>query len=53
MQLVLLFGLVRMLQCFYRRTQEDMPAIKAEYEQAVNEGVKFRWNTSVTEFYCR
>lgn len=34
----------------YRRTQEDMPAIKAEYEQAVNEGVKFRWNTSVTEF---
>ena len=27
-----------------------MPAIKAEYEQAVNEGVKFRWNTSVTEF---
>lgn len=34
----------------YRRTQEDMPAIKAEYEQAVNEGVKFRWNTSVIEF---
>ena len=34
----------------YRRTQEDMPAIKAEYEQAVNEGVEFRWNTSVTEF---
>ena len=34
----------------YRRTQEDMPAIKAEYEQAVSEGVKFRWNTSVTEF---
>ena len=34
----------------YRRTQEEMPAIKAEYEQAVNEGVKFKWNTSVTEF---
>ena len=34
----------------YRRTQEEMPAIKAEYEQAVSEGVKFKWNTSVTEF---
>ena len=27
-----------------------MPAIKAEYDQAVNEGVNFRWNTSVAEF---
>jgi glutamate synthase (NADPH), homotetrameric len=34
----------------YRRTQEEMPAIKAEYDQAVNEGVNFRWNTSVAEF---
>lgn len=34
----------------YRRTQQDMPAIAAEYEQAVKEGVKFRWQTSVTEY---
>ncbi len=34
----------------YRRTQEEMPAIKAEYEQAVEEGVKFEWETTVEEF---
>lgn len=34
----------------YRRTQEEMPAIKSEYDEAVREGVKFRWNTSCTEF---
>ena len=34
----------------YRRTQEEMPAIKSEYEEAVAEGVKFWWNTSCTEF---
>ncbi len=35
----------------YRRTEADMPAIKSEYEEAVKEGVKFLWETSVTEFY--
>ena len=39
-----------MVPLLYRRTQEEMPAIKAEYDQAVNEGVNFRWNTSVAEF---
>lgn len=34
----------------YRRKQEDMPAIQKEYEEAVNEGVKFVWESSVTEF---
>lgn len=34
----------------YRRTQEKMPAIKSEFDEAVNEGVKFWWKSSVTEF---
>jgi len=34
----------------YRRTEAEMPAIKAEYEQAIAEGVKFEWQTTVTEF---
>lgn len=34
----------------YRRTQEEMPAIKTEYDEAVAEGVEFWWNTSCTEF---
>lgn len=34
----------------YRRTQEEMPAIPSEYEEAVDEGVKFWWNTACTEF---
>ena len=34
----------------YRRTQEEMPAIKNEYEEAVAENVKFMWKTNATEF---
>jgi glutamate synthase (NADPH/NADH) small chain len=34
----------------YRRKEEDMPAIRAEYEEAVKEGVKFMWESKVTEF---
>lgn len=34
----------------YRRTQEEMPAIQSEYEDAVKEGIKFWWKSSVTEF---
>ena len=34
----------------YRRTQEEMPAIKSEYEDAVKEGVKFMWKTNSLEF---
>lgn len=34
----------------YRRTEADMPAIQAEYQAAVQEGVKFLWQTSTTKF---
>lgn len=34
----------------YRRGQEQMPAIQAEYEEAVKEGVKFWWHSTITEF---
>ncbi len=34
----------------YRRKQEDMPAIKAEYDEAVNEGVHFLWESSTINF---
>ena len=36
----------------YRRTQEEMPAIKAEYDQAVNEGVNFDGHLGC-RVYCR
>jgi glutamate synthase (NADPH/NADH) small chain len=34
----------------YRRREEDMPAIQSEYHSALEEGVKFLWQTSTTEF---
>lgn len=34
----------------YRRTEADMPAIQAEYQAALQEGVKSLWQTSTTEF---
>lgn len=34
----------------YRRTHEEMPAIKNEYLDAVEENVKFMWQTNATEF---
>lgn len=34
----------------YRRTQDDMPAIKSEFEEAVSEGVEFLWQTNSLEF---
>lgn len=36
----------------YRRGEDEMPAIRQEYEEAVKEGVKFWWNSSVTEFFA-
>lgn len=33
----------------YHRTIEHMSALRAEYDEAVNEGVKFLWETSITE----
>lgn len=35
---------------FYHRTEADIPALRTEYEEAVEEGVDFSWNTSVLEF---
>lgn len=35
----------------YRRTQAEMPAIEREFNEAVEEGIKFYWQTSATEFY--
>lgn len=34
----------------YRRTDAEMPAIRAEYEEALKEGVKFWWKSTATEF---
>lgn len=35
----------------YHRTINEMSALKAEYDEAVAEGVKFMWKTSVTEIH--
>jgi glutamate synthase (NADPH/NADH) small chain len=33
----------------YHRTINEMKALRAEYDDAVSEGVKFMWNSSITE----
>jgi glutamate synthase (NADPH/NADH) small chain len=33
----------------YQRTINEMKALRAEYDDAVSEGVKFMWNSSITE----
>lgn len=35
----------------YHRDIENMSALRAEYDEAVSEGVKFLWNTSITRVY--
>lgn len=35
----------------YHRTINEMSALRVEYDDAVNEGVKFRWNSSMTELH--
>ena len=35
----------------YRRTREEMPALRSEYEDAVREGVEFRWKTQVVSMH--
>lgn len=35
----------------YHRTINEMSALRAEYDDAVAEGVKFRWNSSITEIH--
>lgn len=34
----------------YHRTVEDMPALKTEYKEAVEEGIRFLWETNTLEF---
>jgi NADPH-dependent glutamate synthase beta chain and related oxidoreductases len=34
----------------YHRTESEIPALRTEYEEAVEEGVQFMWNTSTLEF---
>lgn len=34
----------------YHRTVDDMPALKTEYNEAVEEGVNFMWQTNTLEF---
>lgn len=34
----------------YRRKEEDMPALRSEYHEAVSEGVKFMFETNTEEF---
>ncbi len=35
----------------YHRTADKMTALKAEYDDAVAEGVRFLWNSSVTDIH--
>lgn len=35
----------------YHRTADKMTALKAEYDDAVTEGVRFLWNSSVTDIH--
>jgi len=34
---------------YYHKTENDIPALQTEYNEAVEEGVKFSWNSSVME----
>lgn len=34
----------------YRKSEEEMPALKSEYNDALNDGAKFFWNTTPVEF---
>lgn len=37
------------VEIIYRRTIEKMAALRAEYDDAVKEGVTFNWNSNITE----
>ena len=39
------------LTLIYHRGIENMSALRAEYDDAVSEGVKFRWHSSITEIH--
>ena len=35
----------------YRRTIDDMPALRSEYDDAVKEGVNFNWESNIVEIH--
>ena len=37
------------VEVIYHRTIDDMSALRSEYEEAVEEGVKFNWESSIVE----
>lgn len=37
------------VQIVYHKTIDEMSALKAEYDEAVAEGIEFRWNSSIIE----
>ena len=39
------------VQVVYHRTINDMSALRSEYEEAVEEGVKFNWESSIVEIH--
>lgn len=39
------------VEVIYHRTINEMSALRAEYDDAVAEGVKFRWNSSIVEIH--
>ena len=39
------------VEVVYRRTINDMPALRSEYDEAVEEGVKFNWESNIVEIH--
>ncbi len=39
------------VQVVYHRTVNDMSALRSEYDEAVEEGVKFNWESSIVEIH--
>ena len=39
------------VQVVYHRTINDMSALRSEYDEAVEEGVKFNWDSSIVEIH--
>lgn len=40
------------VEIVYHRTIDRMAALRAEYDDAVKEGIVFNWNSSITEMFC-
>ena len=42
----------KVVYVIYHKTENEMSALRSEYEDAVAEGVKFLWRTATQEFIC-